>query len=135
MIHGQVSYQIWIKLPKEIRAKLVTMFHIPRTGSAVVDYGAEGNKVVSDGFTPKDIEAITLEKMQKVLDSDSTDFYGMLEEIIVNIDALMQQKVEVVETVTTYVETSTHIAKTPFCDSCDSKGVRHKKICPKNSTK
>jgi len=25
------------------------------------------------------------------------------------------------------------IVKKPFCDSCDSKGVRHKKECPKNN--
>ena len=24
------------------------------------------------------------------------------------------------------------VSKKPFCDSCDSKGVRHKLICPKN---
>lgn len=134
MINASVSYQIWLKLPSDIRTKLVAMFHIPRSGSTVVDYGFNGTTVVSDGFKPQDIEAITLEKMQTVMDTDSTDFYGLFEEIILNIDALMQPKVEIIEEIIKYSETSTFTTtpgKPPFCDQCISKGGRHLKTCPK----
>lgn len=149
MINASVSYQIWLKLPSDIRTKLVAMFHIPRSGSTVVDYGFNGTTVVSDGFKPQDIEAITLEKMQAIMDTDSTDFYGLFEEIILNIDALMQPKpfplegfgemeslsstehipvIEAVKGPSYTIDTST---KPRFCDQCTSKGGRHLKMCPK----
>lgn len=131
MINASVSYQIWLKLPKEIRDKLVVMFHIPRSGSTVVDYGAAGTVVVSDGFKPEDIESITLEKMQTVMDTDSTDFYGLFEEIILNIDALMQPKVASDHNGNEELTPAQDIVKTPFCPTCTSKGVRHLKTCPK----
>lgn len=147
---GQVSYQIWLKLPGDIRAKLVQMFHIPRSGSTVVDYGFNGTTVVSDGFKPEDIEAITLEKMQAVMDTDSTDFYGLFEEIILNIDALMQPKpfgegfAEAIKDLPPISDVAVDmevgglvpggyptLTKPPFCDQCTSKGGRHLKTCPK----
>lgn len=135
MLDAQVPYQLWLKLPKEVRDKLVILFHIPRTGSTVVDYSPTGPVIVSDGFKPTDIEAITLQKMQTLLDTDSTNFFELLEQVIAQADALMKPKeekiVEIVETVTTYTEVSTHEVNPPFCDQCDSKGGRHKKVCPK----
>lgn len=128
-MQGQVSYQIWLKLPKDIRDKLVTLFHIPRTGSSVVDYSPTGPTVVSDGYKPTDIEAITLAKMQTIMDTDSTDFYGLFEEIILNIDAVMQPKIEVTEV--ELDKAIDEIVKERFCDKCTSKGGRHLKTCPK----
>lgn len=149
MINASVSYQIWLKLPSDIRTKLVAMFHIPRSGSTVVDYGFNGTTVVSDGFKPQDIEAITLEKMQAIMDTDSTDFYGLFEEIILNIDALMQPKpfgegfaeaikdlppvsdVPVDLEVEGLIRGDYSTSKPRFCDQCTSKGGRHLKTCPK----
>ena len=37
-----------------------------------------------------------------------------------------------VETVATPAPQKTETVKAPWCDSCDSKGVKHKKECPKN---
>lgn len=124
---GQLAYNIWIKLPEEVRHKLVVLFDIPRSGRTVVEYRAAGAVVTSDGFTPTDIEAITLEKMQGLLGSDSDNFYKLFEQVADNLDALLDgtlgksDKVDKMEAPTK-----------PFCDSCDSKGGRHKKVCPKN---
>lgn len=145
-IDGQVSYQIWIKLPKEVRDKLVQLFHIPRSGSTVVDYGQQGNVVVSDGYKPTDIETITLEKMQALLDTDRTNFYELFSEVIEHADRLLKPKdkevtfyddltpgVGMAELVKDLPKpddrvTIVHIA---FCDTCTSKGGRHLKTCPK----
>lgn len=121
-----MAYNIWIKLPEEVRHKLVVLFDIPRSGRTVVEYRAEGAIVTSDGFTPTDIEAITLDKMQGLLASNSENFYQLFSDVVDNLDALMAG---------TYKEprsTLTTSVVKPFCDSCDSKGVRHKKVCPKN---
>lgn len=130
---GVLPYQLWLKLPKEIRDKLVVLFHIKRTGSTVVDYGPAGNTVVSDGYKPADIEAITLEKMQALLDNDSTNFFELLEQVIAQIDALMAPKVEVTEKDLDSAISilSEDTPKPPFCDQCTSKGGRHLKTCPK----
>lgn len=125
---GQLAYNIWIKLPSEVRHNLVVLFDIPRSGRTIVEYRAEGPVVTSDGYTPTDIEAITLEKMQGILGSPSDNFYQLFSEVVDNLDNLISgtpnKNVAPVE--------STPGARPPFCDQCDSKGVRHKKICPKS---
>lgn len=129
-ISGQVSYQIWLKLPKQVRDKLVTLFHIPRSGSTVVDYGPQGNVVVSDGYKPTDIEAITLEKMQELMDSDSTNFYELFEDTIMQIDKLLLPTIQIEEKPLSS-EHPNPIPKPAFCDQCTSGGGRHLKGCPK----
>lgn len=136
---GVLPYQLWLKLPKEIRDKLVVLFHIKRTGSTVVDYGAAGNTVVSDGYKPTDIEVITLEKMQVLLDSDSTNFFELLEQVIAQIDALLTPPIQFYDDKVGSidvkdllpVDNKETVVKLPFCDSCTSKGGRHLKTCPK----
>lgn len=136
---GVLPYQLWLKLPKEIRDKLVVLFHIKRTGSTVVDYGAAGNTVVSDGYKPTDIEAITLEKMQVLLDSDSTNFFELLEQVIAQIDALTAPPIQFYDDKVggidikdlPPVDDKETVVKLPFCDQCTSKGGRHLKTCPK----
>lgn len=118
-IRGQVAYNIWIKLPEEVRHKLVVLFDIPRSGRTVVEYRATGPTVTSDGYTPLDIEAITIEKMNGLLGSESNNFYGQFEQICDNIDALMDGS---------YGKNGP--AHKRFCEFCDSKGVKHKKGCP-----
>jgi hypothetical protein len=151
---GQLSYAIWLQLPADIRHKLVILFNIPRSGSTVVDYRASGPVVTSDGYTAPDLQTITLVKMQGLLQSDSDNFYKLFEEVATNIDALLGGTFGAVATSSTVLpppetrvedkgvqfyddkigEEMAEVAKLikpPFCDSCDSKGGRHKKVCPK----
>lgn len=129
---GLLSYNIWLQLPSEVRHKLVTLFDMPRTGRTTVEYRAEGAVVTSDGFTPIDLGSISLERMQQLLNSTSTNFYELFEQTVAHLDSLLDG------TYTTVVAVKHgHVPgiqdKPPFCDTCDSKGVKHKKVCPKNN--
>ena len=146
-LDGQLSYHIWLSLPPEVRHKLVTLFDMPRTGRTVVEYRATGVVVTSDGFTPIDLQSVSLRRMQEMLGSDSDNYYKLFEVVVLNLDALLggtfvalgtKQEVSEVapeERVTSAAEltpeehVSTDMPK--FCGTCDSKGGRHKKVCPK----
>lgn len=151
---GQLSYAIWLSLPNEVRHKLVTLFDIPRSGMTIVDYRATGAVVTSDGYTAPDLQAISLSRMQSLLGSESDNYYKLFERTVENIDPLLsgtyaaliasdgevlfEGKAPTIESmnksVSNFVKTPEFKAlkKSLFCDSCDSKGVRHKKLCPKN---
>lgn len=122
---GQLPYQLWLKLPKEVRNKLAVLFNIKRTGSTVVNYGPNGNTVESDGYKPTDIEAVTLEKMQELLHTNDTNFFGLFERVVNDLDALLAPPIQFDEVLEEIV------VKKSFCDSCDSKGGSHKKVCIK----
>lgn len=136
---GQLSYNIWLTLPADIRHKLVTLFDIPRSGRTVVEYRASGAVVTSDGFTAPDLQSISLTRMQGLLHSDSDNFYKLFEEAVTNIDALLggtfvptapiQEATVPDERVDS--NEAARIQKPPFCDQCVSKGGRHLKSCPK----
>lgn len=140
MIEGQLSYAIWLSLPLEIRTKLVTLFGIPRSGSTVVDYRVSGAVVTSDGYTAPDLQAISLRKMQHILDTDDANYYKLFEEVITHIDALLggtfeapvssQEPTPPPPEKRVYTPAEEAVLRR-FCDSCDSKGGRHKKVCPK----
>lgn len=121
---GQLAYNIWIKLPSEVRHNLVVLFDIQRSGRTIVEYRATGPIVTSDGYTPTDIEAITLEKMQSILGDKSDNFYTLFSDIVDNLQDIIDG-----------IYKTEKIVTTKFCDSCDSKGVKHKKICPENIKK
>lgn len=152
-MQGQLSYAIWLSLPNDVRHKLVTLFNISRSGSTVVDYRAGGAVITSDGYTAPDLLAVSLPRMQGLLDTTDDNYYKLFEVVVLNIDALLggtfappvstqadtapEESVthlrgegvfdkETGEVVTTKVEEVKR-----FCDQCDSKGVRHKKVCPK----
>lgn len=129
---GQLSYAIWLSLPNEVRHKLVTLFDIPRSGMTIVDYRATGAVVTSDGYTAPDLQAISLSRMQSLLGSESDNYYKLFEEVVTNIDSLIGGTFFYADTVTAVSDLKLEDAIKKFCDSCDSKGVRHKKSCPKN---
>lgn len=92
-----LAYNIWLSLPQSTRAKLTKVFSIPRTGEVIVRSGGmiNGNiagEITQDGHSAKDLYAITVEKMQTVLDTDDTDFYKMFNHIVENIDYLTMEK-------------------------------------------
>jgi len=73
-----LSIATWVSLPIDVRLKLRALFNIPRSHHVeVVD-----DKVRSDGTTPTDFMALTIEKMQKYLGSESTDFHKLFNEVV-----------------------------------------------------
>lgn len=86
-----LSYVAWLSLPVETRQKLVALFEMPKTGESVIRVGAmmDGNigaEQTSDGYTPKDLQVITLEKMQEVAGSKSTNFYELFAQVVKDVD-------------------------------------------------
>lgn len=97
-----LAYNIWISLPREERTKLAQLFSIPRSGEVIVRTGGvvDGkivNEVTSDGYTPKDLYAITIPKMQEVTGLMIDDFYklfGRVRELIADksVEELIAQE-------------------------------------------
>ena len=89
----QLSKPQWLSLPIEVRAKLIEIFHLTRSGfTEVVD-----GKVTSDGYTHEDLAKITLEQLQEILDSDGEDYFSLLEELIESIEKGEEEEEEIVE--------------------------------------
>lgn len=70
-----LSQSYWLQLPPETRQKVAHALNIRRSGGTVV----EGNRVVSDGYTPDDLYEVKVEKLQQFTGSDSTDFYKLFD--------------------------------------------------------
>ncbi len=69
----QVSVHDWLALPMLVRIKMREIFGVKKSQGSLV----EGNVVKSDGTTYEDLKAITLEKMQAYVDSQSSDFVSL----------------------------------------------------------
>lgn len=64
----------WMLLPQIVRTRLADVFNLKRTGGSLV----QDNRQLSDGYTDKDLEVITLERMQDFLKTDEKDFLLLL---------------------------------------------------------
>lgn len=93
-----LAYHAWLALPQETRSKLVTLFNIPRTGESIVQVGVQiqgdttfiGGRQQQDGHSPTDLYAITVAKMQDVLNNpDEHDFYILFNGVIENLNAIL----------------------------------------------
>lgn len=88
-----LAYNTWLALPTETRHKLEKLFSIPKTGEVVVNIGvisAQGNisgQAASDGHKPGDLYSISIEKMQEITGSKSTDFYGLFNEVVSQLNS------------------------------------------------
>jgi hypothetical protein len=78
-----LSKSYWLGLKSTTRQSLKILLDIPKTGGSEV----YGNTVVSDGFTDSDLATVTLPKLQEFMQSDDTDFYGLLGTLISRIEA------------------------------------------------
>lgn len=76
-----LSTHMWISLPNEVRWKLRRVFGIPQSSNVVVNDG----KLETDGTTPEDFKYLTVEKMQKYLSDDSTDFHKLFDSSVAKI--------------------------------------------------
>ncbi len=123
-------YGQWLKLPLTTRAQIASQFGIIKRGSTEVFE----NRVVNDGYVIGEIEAaLNIDALQKNLGSDLTDMAVLWDMMVCKAEGreylaskAEQLMSEVVDAVIATVPT-----KPPFCDSCTSRGVRHKKECPK----
>lgn len=123
---------MWIELPKEVKNRLIEVFQIPLTGiTEIID-----QRVVCDGHTGQDLMAITHDKMNAYIGSQET-FLRAWELTLAKVKyELAPPPIEIGIPVkeANEIPLETVISEKPFCDFCDSKGVRHKKGCPKDLT-
>lgn len=148
--------QVWINLPKDVRARLVEVFGIPRTGATEI----RDQEVVSDGYNAEDLKSISLEKMTEYIGSEET-FTRSWEITLAKVHAELNPPVAIVgnidgepvavdivepmpEAVKEMAEVTSEVVEEPksvinftpeevvppFCNYCASKGVRHLKDCP-----
>lgn len=88
-----LSYAAWLELPQITRTKLAVLFEIPKNGESVVHVGAMiGGNISgmqkSDGYTPHDLAAVSLIKMQELLHSKDDNFYALFRRVVENVDEL-----------------------------------------------
>lgn len=143
MEQSLLSNSVWLDLPLETRAKLAILFEMPEKGSVQTMYGPNGPRVLSDGYSHDHLKLVTLEKMNTMLGTDSDNFYATFKLLVKNLDEVIGGEVIVIEEKILFaitdedmqevgkgaVEILEEINKKPFCEFCDSKGVRHLKIC------
>jgi len=140
----------WMALSKEYREHLIKVFGIIPTGiREVIDMTQ-----VSDGVTNKDLEVITSEKMIEYV--GSTEPFSRLWDLTLmkvkyelnppfdlsNLRQVSPEEHETIKVTNEEVKSEPLIVpelkteeKKKFCDSCDSKGIAHKKECIKRVTK
>lgn len=123
----------FIALPPETRDKLRQALRIGKSGPMEIVDG----RMVSDGSTPQDLQAVNIGSLLAFLGPDS----GMRADEL--FDTLFRKVLERLEAAVPEAaselpgEANPGVPVTPdpasrrFCDSCDSRGVRHKKGCPK----
>lgn len=86
----QVSVHDWLELPMQVRQDLRAAFQIPKSEGALV----EGGIVKSDGTTRKDLQAITVDKMQIFLEAKdpSDDFVSLFNACVAKIVAKLTEE-------------------------------------------
>ncbi len=85
----QLSLSMWCSLPNEVRNRFRIIFNIPRSESTEVRDGV----IVSDGTTYKDIQELTVTKMQKYVSDESTDFHKLFDKTLSKVhEELLQEK-------------------------------------------
>lgn len=68
----------WVQLPDYIRRRLVELFHVERSGGAVVEDG----KLKTDGHTEKDLQAVSIAAMQALVHETSEDYFTLFDKVL-----------------------------------------------------
>lgn len=80
---------MWSCLNSEQRARIRSLFNIPRSSFVVVNDGV----LETDGTTSEDFKHLTIEKMQEYLKDDSTDFHKLFDKVLARVQDEIEGKV------------------------------------------
>ncbi len=141
---------MWMSLSRETRNHLIKVFDLKKNGVTEV----RDQEVITDGYTTDDLKAINLGGMCEYIGSEET--FGRAWEItLAKVHSELNPPIGEIKSVDgepTIVDAQTPMEKImteqlvkvgidvildesepikPWCDTCDSKGVRHLKECPK----
>jgi len=94
-----LSMHTWISLSNEQRIRIRAIFNIPRSAHVQVNDGV----IETDGTTPEDFKALSVEKMKAYLSSDSDDFHKLFDMVIAKVQEDIEGKPIVIGTVETIV--------------------------------
>lgn len=89
-----LSMHTWVSLTSEQRNRIRSLFNIPRSSHVIVNDG----QIETDGTTPEDFKALTIEKMQVYLKDESTDFHKLLDKVIARVQDEIEGKPFIEET-------------------------------------
>jgi hypothetical protein len=76
-----LNLHTWVSLPNDVRFRIRRDFQIPMSGSTIVSDGV----IETDGTTPADISHLTIEKMQKYVDSTIDDFNKLFDLVVTKV--------------------------------------------------
>lgn len=91
-INQNLSVHDWLALPSEVRAGLISIFDIKRTGTGHIDYTGQGPIVTSDGHTYEDLKAINIKSMQAYTGSKLTDFTKLFTKVLEKLNEPIQKE-------------------------------------------
>jgi hypothetical protein len=130
-----ITPHLWLQLSADVRNYLSKEFKLNRsTSPRCVTYGGK-TVIESDGFTVDDLRALNVESMQAYSGSKATDINELFAECAAKALDILHPPEAPPEAPITPQEPLIPIPATPeprFCDTCDSRGLHHKKGCPKN---
>ncbi len=92
-----LDYSKWFKTNFESKLKLANELGFHRSGSVHTVSGPNGAVVKEDGFTMSDLENITVEKLQKFVDSIDNDINVLFDLAIMKVEGKLIQKQNVQE--------------------------------------
>jgi len=87
-----LNLHIWVSLPTDVRHKIRIVFNIPRSSNVVVNDG----RIETDGTTTEDFKYLTVEKMQKYVESGLTDFNKLFDLVVAQIISEIEGKPKLV---------------------------------------
>jgi hypothetical protein len=73
-----LSPTIWLQLTQETRKQIADAFGLVKSTGTTVTNG----EVVCDGYTVKDLQEITLDKMKSFTKNESNDFYFQFTKVV-----------------------------------------------------
>lgn len=76
-----LNLHTWVSLPTDVRHKIRATFKIPRSSNVFVNDG----KIETDGTTHEDMKTLTVEKMQRYIPSEETDFNKLFDLVVAKI--------------------------------------------------
>lgn len=78
----QLGVGQWVQLPEYMRRRIAELFKLKRSGGAEVFNG----RLVTDGYTYKDLEGISIAKMQELLNLTETEYFSLFDALLEHVE-------------------------------------------------